>query len=84
MTDTTARAHTQAVDAALDAFFGSGWSTDADNMREAVRAYIDAPEVEALIRRALSDPGSILARADDYGEPVVAWQSRALREAVRP
>jgi hypothetical protein len=37
-----------------------------------------AKEAEALIRKALFDPGRFTQRADSYNEPLYQWQSRAV------
>jgi hypothetical protein len=70
---------TRALDAAVDAFHGAGWSTDDKNMREAVRAYLDALD-PADIRAALNDPGRFTPRDDDFQETLADWQRRALME----
>lgn len=50
-----------AVTAAVDAFHDAGWSTDDKNMREAIRAYLDALDPAEVTSVAWSHPGGFIA-----------------------
>lgn len=54
----------------------------ADSLVAEVKGLRERTHDEALIRRAIADPGQFLPRGDNYAEPITSWSARAVVAAL--